>query len=61
MNLKKEEVIEPVEVKLKPEEYKELDIEDKYEGEFFSIVATLFKKLVKVNIYVPGKYKRYYV
>ena len=50
--------MKPIEVKLKPEEYKELEIDEKSEGEFFSIVATLFKKLVKVNIYVPGKFKR---
>ena len=59
MNLKKEELTEGIKVNLDEKKRAELGLEEEYMGEAFNVIGTLFKKIVKVNIYVPGNFERY--
>ena len=58
MNLKKDFPLDPIKIKCSPEERQELDLEEEYNEEFFQVVASLFRKIAKISIFIPGNFKK---
>ena len=62
MQFKKDfQVPEPIKIKLKPEQIKEIygtTINEEYSGFLYDVVSKIFKGIVNLNIIIPGSFKR---